>query len=187
MDRRAAGAPESECASRALEFIAEHVEGNLLAAHQEILKLGLLHAEGSLALEQIREAVLSVARYDIDKVASRAAGGRPGRCARLLEGLRGEGEPPPLILWALASRNPYAGEPAHRGRPGTSAGRRPENRAGVRRSAPAGRKTTASRLRSSQLKAADCRPRIIDRMIKGPPGEVWDEFLLLMLKLRRHP
>ena len=50
----------------ALAFIAEHVEGNLLAAHQEILKLGLLHPPGDISLEAMREAVLNVARYDVD-------------------------------------------------------------------------------------------------------------------------
>ena len=50
----------------ALKFIAERVEGNLLAAHQEIQKLGLLYPAGALSLAQVREAVLNVARYDID-------------------------------------------------------------------------------------------------------------------------
>ena len=49
-----------------LKFIAERVEGNLLAAHQEIQKLGLLYPAGALSLAQIRDAVLNVARYDID-------------------------------------------------------------------------------------------------------------------------
>jgi hypothetical protein len=49
----------------ALEFIAAHVEGNLLAAHQEIQKLGLLYPPGEISLEQIEAAVLNVARYDV--------------------------------------------------------------------------------------------------------------------------
>ena len=87
----------------ALAFIADHVEGNLLAAHQEILKLGLLHPEGALTLEQIQDAVLNVARYDIDKLRQALIEGDPARCARLLEGLKGEGAAPPLVLWALAN------------------------------------------------------------------------------------
>ena len=52
----------------ALAFIADHVEGNLLAAHQELQKLALLHPEGALTLSQVEEAVLNVARYDVDKL-----------------------------------------------------------------------------------------------------------------------
>lgn len=172
----------------ALEFIAEHVEGNLLAAHQEILKLGLLHAEGSLALEQIREAVLNVARYDIDKLRHALLEGDPGRCARLLEGLRGEGEAPPLILWALASeiRTLANLRTAVDQGQALAAALKAERVFDDRRRRAA--QEAVSRLRSGQLKAALMQAARIDRMIKGvAPGEVWDEFLLLMLKLRRHP
>src|SRR5690606_18515894 len=69
----------------ALDFIAEHVEGNLLAAHQEILKLGLLHPPGALTLEDVRAAVLSVARYDLDALREGLLEGDPVRCVRMLE------------------------------------------------------------------------------------------------------
>ena len=65
---RRLAAQKQSAPPEALAFIADHVEGNLLAAHQEILKLGLLHGEGALTLEQIQDAVLNVARYDIDKL-----------------------------------------------------------------------------------------------------------------------
>jgi DNA polymerase-3 subunit delta len=89
--------------TEALEFIANHVEGNLLAAHQEILKLGLLHGEGELTASQVEAAVLNVARYDIDMLRQALLTGDTARCARLLDGLRGEGAPAPLVLWALAN------------------------------------------------------------------------------------
>ncbi len=86
---------------RALQFMTERVEGNLLAAHQEIQKLGLLYPPGELKFEQIYEAVLNVARYDVFKLnEAMLAGDRP-RLARMLEGLRGEGEAPALVLWAV--------------------------------------------------------------------------------------
>ena len=50
---------------RALEFIADQVEGNLIAAHQEILKLGLLYPKGKISEEQIRASILKVARYNV--------------------------------------------------------------------------------------------------------------------------
>ncbi len=85
-----------------LDFIADRVEGNLLAAHQEIQKLGLLHEPGKLSFEQIHDAVLNVARYDVFKLSEAMLAGDPARLARMLEGLKGEGEALPLVLWAVA-------------------------------------------------------------------------------------
>ena len=96
-------ARQNQRADRAtLELIAERVEGNLLAAHQEIGKLGLLFPEGELPPEETRAAVLDVARYDaFDLVAAALAGDVP-RALRSLDGLRAEGVAEPLVLWALA-------------------------------------------------------------------------------------
>jgi DNA polymerase-3 subunit delta len=88
----------------ALEFIADRVEGNLLAAHQEIQKLGLLYPLGALSAEQIHEAVLNVARYDVFKLNEAILQGDAARLIRMLDGLKGEGEALPLILWTLAEQ-----------------------------------------------------------------------------------
>ncbi|HKU47752.1 MAG TPA: DNA polymerase III subunit delta [Burkholderiales bacterium] len=85
-----------------LEFLAERVEGNLLAAHQEIQKLSLLAPEGELSLEMVEEAVASVARYDPYDAAEALVSGDIARYVRVIEGLRGEGEAPPFILFALS-------------------------------------------------------------------------------------
>lgn len=85
-----------------LRFMAERVEGNLLAAHQEIQKLALLYPAGHLSVEQIRDAVLNVARYRIDDLREALLAGDLARLARTLEGLRQEGESPVLVLWAIA-------------------------------------------------------------------------------------
>jgi DNA polymerase-3 subunit delta len=85
----------------ALEFIALHVEGNLLAAHQEIQKLGLLYPAGALTLQQVSMAVLNVARYDIDDLRTALQAKDTARAARTLEGLKAEDAPLPLVLWAL--------------------------------------------------------------------------------------
>ena len=85
-----------------LKFIAERVEGNLLAAHQEIQKLGLLYPPGELSSTQIREAVLNVARYDIDGLREALLAGDVARLSRTLNGLMHEGEAPPLVLWAMS-------------------------------------------------------------------------------------
>ncbi|MCU0764447.1 MAG: DNA polymerase III subunit delta [Burkholderiaceae bacterium] len=87
---------------QALEFIADRVEGNLLAAHQEIGKLALLYPAGELGLDQVADAVLNVARYDVYALVPALLAGDGPRALRLLDGLRAEGEPLPLLLWVVA-------------------------------------------------------------------------------------
>jgi DNA polymerase-3 subunit delta len=87
---------------QSLDFIADRVEGNLLAAHQEIQKLALLHPAGKLSFEQIHDAVLNVARYDVFKLNEAMLAGDIARLVRMLNGLKGEGEALPLVLWAMA-------------------------------------------------------------------------------------
>jgi len=86
---------------RALEFIAEQVEGNLIAAHQEIQKLGLLYPAGELSEEQVRSAILKVARYNVFELSEAMLAGDLPRVNRMLDGLKGEGEPLVLILWSV--------------------------------------------------------------------------------------
>ena len=86
---------------RALEFIADQVEGNLIAAHQEIQKLGLLYPTGKLSEEQIRTAILKVARYNVFELTEAMLAGDLPRLNRMLDGLKGEGEPLVLILWSV--------------------------------------------------------------------------------------
>ncbi|MCE7528365.1 DNA polymerase III subunit delta [Polynucleobacter sp. IMCC 29146] len=86
---------------RALEFMVDQVEGNLIAAHQEIQKLGLLYPEGQLSEAEIRAAILKVARYDIFELTAAMLAGDLARLNRMLDGLKGEGEPLPLILWSV--------------------------------------------------------------------------------------
>ena len=96
-------ANQSQSADRqSLDFIADRVEGNLLAAHQEIQKLGLLYEPGKLSFEQVQDAVLNVARYDVFKLSEAMLAGDPARLVRMLEGLKGEGEALPLVLWAVS-------------------------------------------------------------------------------------
>ncbi|MFT4191804.1 MAG: DNA polymerase III subunit delta, partial [Comamonas sp.] len=87
---------------QALQFFADRVEGNLLAAHQEVQKLALLHGPGELSLAQIEAAVLNVARYDVFKLAEAVLGGHLARTQRMIDGLRAEGENEVLVHWALS-------------------------------------------------------------------------------------
>lgn len=93
---------DGEAGARSLAFFADRVEGNLLAAHQEITKLGLLYPKGSLTFEQIEQAVLNVARYDVFKLGEAVLGGQVGRALRMLDGLAAEGEAAVLVHWTLA-------------------------------------------------------------------------------------
>jgi DNA polymerase-3 subunit delta len=96
-------AAQNQSADRqSLDFIADRVEGNLLAAHQEIQKLGLLHPPGKLSHDQVIDAVLNVARYDVFKLSEAMLAGDPARLVRMLDGLKGEGEALPLVLWAVS-------------------------------------------------------------------------------------
>ncbi|MDE1926921.1 MAG: DNA polymerase III subunit delta, partial [Burkholderiales bacterium] len=91
-----------EVGQRTLAFFADRVEGNLLAAHQELQKLALLHPPGELSFEQIEDAVLDVARYDLPKLAEAVWSGAVARALRVLDALEGEGEAAVLVHWTLA-------------------------------------------------------------------------------------
>jgi DNA polymerase-3 subunit delta len=93
---------EGDEGQRSLAFFADRVEGNLLAAHQEISKLALLYPAGELSFEQLETAVLDVARYDVFKLGEAVLDGQVARALRMLDGLRAEGEAPVLVHWTLA-------------------------------------------------------------------------------------
>ena len=93
---------------RTLQFFADRVEGNLLAAHQEIQKLALLYPPASsgqvtvLGFDQVESAVLNVARYDVFKLSEAVLSGQALRVTRMLDGLQAEGESEVLVHWALS-------------------------------------------------------------------------------------
>ena len=183
---RRLAAQQQKASPDALAFIADHIEGNLLAAHQEILKLGLLHPPGELSLEAVRDAVLNVARYDVDKLRNAMLEGDAARCARLLEGLKGEGEAPPLVLWAVANEI----RTLARLRMGVDDGQPLQGLFKAERVFEERRKQAIQRalqrLTSASLRTAILHAARIDRMIKGlTTGDVWDEFLQLCLRLTR--
>jgi len=97
-----------EVGQRTLQFFADRVEGNLLAAHQEIQKLALLFPVGAgadagvLTFEQVESAVLNVARYDVFKLSEAVLGGQAARVQRMLDGLQSEGEEAVLVHYTLA-------------------------------------------------------------------------------------
>lgn len=85
----------------AVTLLAERVEGNLLAAAQEIEKLALLADDRELTAQAVLAAVGDSARYSIYDFVDAALLGQPERVARILDGLRDEGIEPVLVNWAL--------------------------------------------------------------------------------------
>jgi DNA polymerase-3 subunit delta len=166
-----------------LRFLADCVEGNLLAAHQEIQKLALLLPAGDLGFDAVREAVMNVARYDAAKLAEAMLAGDRARLARMLEGLRGEGEAPPRVLWLLAEEI----RAVCRVQDGIAAGRpiaeilREARVWGDARQALVGR--AARKFPRAALLSALEHAAGVDRMVKGiVKGDAWDELLQLGLR-----
>jgi len=85
-----------------LEFLADRVEGNLMAAAQEVEKLALAWPPGRLSPEQVRDAVLDVSRHDPSALGLALLVGERERVVRMIDGLRAEGAPLPLVMWSVA-------------------------------------------------------------------------------------
>jgi len=170
-------------ASDVLEYLADRVEGNLLAAHQEVQKLALLAPRGELTLEAVSDAVANVARYDAFDASAALLAGDTARFARVITGLRSEGEAPTLVLWAIAEDL----RALARVQDGLRAGRAidqllRENRVwGARQAAL---RAGARRVARAMIDRAIVRAAEIDRAIKGVGrGDPWDGFIRLGLEL----
>ena len=166
-----------------LALLAGMVEGNLLAAQQELQKLALLFPPGKLTREGVQSAVLDVARFDVFKLGEALLGGDAARLVRVVEGLQGEGTAPPLVLWAIAeemralsrvSAALAAGTPLQLAlREARVWGSRAELLP------RALRRTHPRELEAALLAAAD-----VDRTIKGlADGDAWQELLQLSLRM----
>jgi DNA polymerase-3 subunit delta len=149
-----------------LAFLASRVEGNLLAAHQEVEKLALLLPPGAFDLDAARSAVVDVARYDASDLPEAFLKGDTVRYCRIIDGLEAEGETPILALWMLSQelRTLYrlasgveAGEPL----PALMR----ENRVWDSKQALLGR--ALKRMRSTELAAALRQASRVDRASKG--------------------
>ncbi len=167
----------------ALQLLADRVEGNLLAADQEIEKLFLLHGPGEVTLEDIESLVTDSARYDIYGLVDTAMAGDAAHTQRMLSGLRAEGVDPVLVLWALAREIRALAGMARDIQTGT-----PPAQAMAARRVWDKRKPLVSgvlqRIRGRQWWAMLQRCALIDRVIKGrAAGSAWDELLQLALRL----
>jgi DNA polymerase-3 subunit delta len=174
--------------AEALAFISEKVEGNLMAAFQEVQKLALLFPPGAISFEQIREAVLDVARYDVFSLGETLLEGDAVRLTRMVEGLQGEGAAPPMALWAVAEEIRAIGrvlDAASSGRPLNQVMREARVFGAAHQNLM---QQNIGRFRAAHVTRGLRHAAAIDRMVKGlARGDVWDELLRLMLGFARKP
>jgi DNA polymerase III subunit delta len=176
-------AMQQQRASReALELIAERVEGNLLAAFQEVQKLALIYPAGELSADQMRHAVVDVSRYDVFHLGEAILEGNAPRVRRMLDGLKGEGEAPPLVLWAITAeiRALLAVSATLSARKPITSQMQREYRLWGGRQAKVERAARKHDVASLQTALMQCQEA--DRMAKGlVRGDVWDTLLQLAL------
>jgi len=166
-----------------LALLAGMVEGNLLAAQQEVHKLALLSAPGRLSRESVASVVLDVARYDVFQLGEALLAGDAARYVRMLYALEGEGVAPPLVLWAIGEEL----RALWRVSSAVAAGKAMP--LALREARVWGARAdllprALRRVRAGDLEAALLHAAEVDRTIKGlARGDVWGELLRLGLRL----
>lgn len=172
------GRQQQSADAEALEFLADRVEGNLLAAQQEIRKLALLCPPGEISLETLEASVANISRFNPfqlvsaihDGTVGRSDRDKPARIRRMLDGLKAEGEAPPLILWVLTNEIRMLARVR-----GVTRGGRAPHPAKARELERLARRHSADSLQALLLQAAE-----IDRMIKGlNANDPWDALVEL--------
>ncbi len=170
-----------------IDFLIERVEGNLMAAHQEVRKLALLFPAGTLPFEEVRNAVVDVARFNVFDIGATLLKADRAHFVRMLDGLHGEGVAAPLVLWAIAEEARAMARiksAVARGRPMAQA-LRDARVWGARQDLMP---VALRRLTQTQLMAALRSAAEVDRMIKGlASGDVWDALLSVGLDLMAAP
>jgi DNA polymerase-3 subunit delta len=151
----------------AAQLIADRVEGNLLAANQEIDKLALLATDATIGTDLVRRSVGDSARYDVFQLAEAAAAGEAGRALHVLQGLKSEGVEPTLILWALVREVRGLWQARERNRLQST------QRSGWNQAATPSAVALA-RLRDLPLGALIAEASQVDRIVKGlAAGDAW--------------
>lgn len=150
----------------AASLLAERVEGNLLAAHQEVEKLALLLPPGPLSAATVLESVADSARFDVLQLGEAAMRGQTSRALRILEGLRGEGVELVLVLWAINKDLQWIARAQHLMRTGQSADSA-MNAIYVWRPRQAAMKLALSRLKPGAVRGLLLDAERVDRAIKG--------------------
>jgi len=185
--RQRLAAQQQSATPETLEWMADKVEGNLLAAHQEVLKLGLLYPEGEITHDQIAQAVLNVARYNVFGLRDAMLAGDGDKAVTMLVGLRSEGEALPLVLWAVGDEVRLLARLAQIDTAAQSAEMRRQRVFGARETLL---RQTLRRIPAQHWSAFLQHAHDIDRLIKGlhVPGRLadpWEELMRLVLRVAR--
>jgi len=169
--------------AQTIELLIDRVEGNLMAAYQEVQKLALLFGAGPLRFEEVKQAVVDVARFNVFDIGAALLRGDRAHFVRMLDGLQAGGAAAPLVLWAIAEEARTLAKvqaATARGQPLAQVLRDARVWGARQDLMPA----ALRRLSQSQLIAALRRAADIDRMIKGlASGDAWDALLQLGLEL----
>ena len=171
------------CEPDALALLASRIEGNLLAAKQEIDKLALLAEGGRVDVSTVRAAVGDGARYDVFQLADAALAGDSRRCVHILQHLEQESVAPTLVLWSLVREIAAIAEVAAAVAAGESPARAAAG-AGVWRSREQLMLNAVRRFRAGGAEALLGAAALADRQVKGArPGGAWPALLALTLSL----
>ncbi len=167
----------------AIALITERVEGNMLAASQEVERLALLYPQGELSAEQVLAAVADSARYSIGDLVQAALAGQSARAVRIVRGLRDEAVAPVLILWALSQEIRSGARAAEAHERGVSVDAALKG-AGVWPSRATPLKAAMARHTAVSWLSMLAATSQLDRLIKGQAaGDVWDSFESLSVQL----
>lgn len=170
-------------APEALSLITERVEGNMLAAAQEVERLALLYPKGELSVDQVMAAVADSARYSIGDLVQSVLAGNSARAVRVVQGLRDEAVAPVLILWALSQEIRSGARAAEAVERGTGVDAALKG-AGVWPSRAKPLKAAMARHNAQSWLSMLKTTAHLDRLVKGhAAGDVWDSFESLCIQL----
>ena len=174
-------------APETLAFLADRCEGNLLAARQEIEKLGLLLPEGELGAEAVERAVTDVARYDVFQLSEAWLAADAVRALRIIAALEAEGEGIQLLLWQLGEDIHALASVREAIAAGTPVAVAIRN-ARVWGKRQAAMERAARRLPPEAIAPLLCALARLDALAKGiGRGNVWDELRMAAMTLAGKP
>ncbi|WP_461535700.1 DNA polymerase III subunit delta [Spongorhabdus nitratireducens] len=175
----------------AVKMLSERVEGNLLAASQEIEKLRLLSENGEVSVELIQEAISNSARYDVFSLVDAVVSSNAALSVRVLNGLRSEGVEPTIVLWALARELRMLSQLARLLGQNIKLDAALEQVAKLQKLPPFPLKKRKNQLRDAIYRTSEhtlrdliSRAARIDNVLKGAePGDPWSLILGLVMSL----
>ena len=172
----------------AAELLADRVEGNLLAADQELTKLALIVNDSRVSMDDVLAAVATSARYDVFRLSDAVLAGDLKRALTVLSGLRTEGVAPPLVIWALAREISLLAQLKHAGEQGQSV-QAMMSRMRVWDTRQALLRRAMARYTDAELAALLEQAARVDRVVKGveraPAWEALTDLVISLLAPKR--